>query len=303
MHFASLLLLLPLLVQADQVPLKDKAAGWFDKVKSFIPSGVGGSASGGGAPSASVPVPPHPLAAGAARVAENKVEKINIRNWQRKLSPKPDTEEEWLVYLTGGNKTCFGRCGPVDAVWNESVPLLAALPRPAGSPPLILGLLDCEKDEVLCTAWASGVPVIYHFLLPKQSAASAGAKTPLHIIPLNTSTTTVADITSLPRASKSRYQEYPEYTGVLHPIDGLLAKTGVLQPFGYFMWALGTMPSWMMMLGISFISRQIMSRRMGAGRGVPAAGDAQQPAAPRVAPAAPAAQPRAGGGGSARKRK
>ncbi|OQV07655.1 hypothetical protein CLAIMM_12058 [Cladophialophora immunda] len=263
MHVASLLLL-PLLVAADQVPLKEKAAGWFDKAKSFIPSGGGGAA-----PAVSVPVPPNPVEAGAAKVAENKVEKINVRNWQRKLSPKPDTEEEWMIYLTGGNKTCFGRCGPVDTVWNESVPLLTALPQPAGSPPLILGLLDCEKDEVLCTAWASGVPVIYHFLLPKQS--EQGAKTPLHIIPLNVSTITVSDITSLPRASKSRYLEYPEYTGLLHPIDGLLAK--------------------------------IMSRRMGAGRGIPAAGDAQQPAAPRVAPAAPASQPKAGGGGSARKRK
>ncbi|KIX99576.1 uncharacterized protein Z520_05152 [Fonsecaea multimorphosa CBS 102226] len=291
MHFTSLLLL-PLLVAADQVPLKEKAAGWFDKAKSYIPSA---------APSVSVPVPPNPVEAGAATVAGYKVEKINIRNWQRKLAPKPDTEEEWMIYLTGGNKTCFGKCGPVDAVWNESVPLLAALPQPAGSPPLKLGMVDCEKDEVVCTAWASGVPVIYHFLLPKQSEQEA--KTPLYIIPLNVTTTTVSDITSLPRASKSRYLEYDEYTGLMHPFDGLLAKTGLLQPFGYFMWALGTMPSWLMMLGISFISRQIMSRRMAGGRGIPAAADAQQPAAPRAAPAAPASQPKAGGGGSARKRK
>ncbi|OAP64697.1 hypothetical protein AYL99_00669 [Fonsecaea erecta] len=293
MHFASLLLL-PLLVAADQVPLKEKAAGWLDKAKSYIPNG-------GAAPSIEVPVPENPIEAGAATIAEHKVEKINVRNWQRKLSPKPDTEEEWMIYLTGGNKTCFGRCAHVDAMWNESVPLLSALPRPAGSPPLKLGFLDCEKEEVVCTAWASGVPVIYHFLLPKEG--DQGAKAPLYIIPLNVTTTTVSDITSLPRASKSRYLEYPEYTGMLHPIDGLLAQAGVLQPFGYFMWALGAMPSWMMMLGISFISRQIMSRRMGAGRGVPAPPDAQQPAAPRVAPASPASQPKSGSGGSARKRK
>ncbi|KAH0840564.1 hypothetical protein AYO21_03893 [Fonsecaea monophora] len=293
MHFASLLLL-PLLVAADQNPLFEKAAGWFDKAKSFIP---------GAAPADSVPDPlSNPLEAGAAAVADHKVEKINVRNWQRKLAPKPDTEEEWMIYVTGGNKTCFGRCAKVDTVWTEAVPLLSALPQPAGSPPLILGLLDCEKDEVVCTAWAAGVPNIYHFLLPKQS--DQGAKSPLHIVPLNVSSTTVADITSLPRASKSRYLDYPEYTGLLHPTDGLLAQVGVIQPFGYFMWALGTMPSWLMMLGISFISRQIMSRRMGGGRGIPAPGDAQQqPAAPRVAPASPASQPKAGGAGSARKRK
>ena len=85
----------------QQVPLKDKAAGWFDKAKSFIPSGI-----------------PNPIDAGASAVAARKVERINIRNWQRKLSPKLEGEEEWMVYLTGGNKSCFGRCGDVDLVWN-----------------------------------------------------------------------------------------------------------------------------------------------------------------------------------------
>ena len=100
MHLAPLLLL-PLLVAADQVPLKDRAAAWLDKAKSYIPNGV-----------------PDPIDAGAAKVAGKVVERINVRNWQRKLSPKPDTEEEWMLYLTGGNKTCFGRCGPVNEKWN-----------------------------------------------------------------------------------------------------------------------------------------------------------------------------------------
>lgn len=104
MHFASLLLL-PLLVAADQAALTDKAAAWFEKAKEYIPGNV-----------------PNPVEAGAAKFAEHKVERINIRNWERKLSPKPDTEEEWLVYMTGGNKTCFGRCDAVDVVWNVSTP-------------------------------------------------------------------------------------------------------------------------------------------------------------------------------------
>ncbi len=85
-----------------QVPLKDRAFGWFDKAKSYIPS---------------IPIP-DPIDAGASEVAARKVERINIRNWQRKLAPKPDGEEEWMVYVTGGNKSCFGRCTGVDAVWN-----------------------------------------------------------------------------------------------------------------------------------------------------------------------------------------
>ncbi len=61
---------------------------------------------------------PNPIDAGASKVAAQKVERINIRNLQRKLAPKPEREEEWMVYFTGGNKTCFGRCGPVDVKWN-----------------------------------------------------------------------------------------------------------------------------------------------------------------------------------------
>ncbi|ETI24334.1 hypothetical protein G647_03703 [Cladophialophora carrionii CBS 160.54] len=305
MRIPYLLSLLPLLVAADsQAPLKDKAAGWFDKAKSYVSSAV---------PSA-IPVPeiPHPIDAGAAKVAENVVEKINVRNWQRKLSPKLDAEEEWMIYLTGGNKSCYGRCGPVNTVWNESVPLLAALSASPGSRRLKLGLLDCEKDEVLCTAWASGVPVIYHFMVPKAAAAAADASsgpstadapTPLHIVPLNLTSTEVSDIVSIPSASKSRYLDYEEYTGLLHPIDGLMAKFGLLQPFGYFMWALGSVPGWVMMLGISFVSRQIMSRRMAGSGGIPeAAPQAQAAPAPRVAPAT-GSQPRGGAGGSAKKRK
>lgn len=103
MHFSTLLLL-PVLVAADQAALFEKASGWFDKAKSYIPTAV-----------------PNPVEAGAAKFADQRVERINIRNWERKLGPKLDTEEEWMVYMTGGNKSCFGRCGPVDVVWNVSL--------------------------------------------------------------------------------------------------------------------------------------------------------------------------------------
>ena len=84
-----------------QIPFKDKATELINKAKDLLPN------SG-------------PIEAGSAYIAGTIVERINIRNWERKLSPKLDTEEEWMVYVTGGNKSCFGRCGPIDAVWNVS---------------------------------------------------------------------------------------------------------------------------------------------------------------------------------------
>ncbi|KIV87126.1 hypothetical protein PV11_02694 [Exophiala sideris] len=282
MHFASLLLL-PALVAAQQVPFADQAQAWFNKAKEYIPGNI---------PSGTA----NPVEVAAAKFADARVDRISIRNWERKLSPKPDTEEEWMIYMTGGNKTCFGRCDEVDKVWNESVPLLVALPQSAGSPPLRLGWVDCDKESVLCTGWAVTLPSVYHFMVPKKSDPQA--KTPLHIIPFNFTSTTTTTIVEIPSRSKSTYLGEDEYTGLLHPFDGLLAKFGLQQPFGYVMWGLGIMPSWVMMIGISFISRQIMSRRMQGGRnGEPPVG----PAAPQAqARPAPAAAPAAG---SAKKRR
>jgi PTH2 family peptidyl-tRNA hydrolase len=98
MRLQLLLASLPLLALADNSPPYQRL---FDKVKDFIPSSF-----------------PDPVDAGAAKVAGQIVERITIRNFNRKLSPKLDGEEEWMVYFTGGNKSCFGRCEPVDQVWN-----------------------------------------------------------------------------------------------------------------------------------------------------------------------------------------
>lgn len=54
------------------------------------------------------------------------------------------------------------------------------------------------------------------------------------------------------------YLETPEYTGAWHPIDGWLQKYGLLQPLGYVFWGFGSTPSWLVMIAISFLSRQMM---------------------------------------------
>jgi hypothetical protein len=78
---------------------------------------------------------PDPLDSGAAAVAGQVVERISIRNFQRKLAPKLEGEEEWMIYFTGGNKSCFGRCGPVDLVWNVSCLLTSRLSHSLPAPP------------------------------------------------------------------------------------------------------------------------------------------------------------------------
>jgi hypothetical protein len=111
----------------------------------------------------------------------------------------------------------------------------------------------------------------------------------LRIIPLNITTATTSDILSIPSNAKSRYLDFEEYTGSVHPPDGWLAQYGLLIPMGYVLWFMGTTPSWVMMVIISFASRQIMSRRMGNRPG-PGAYQAERPRAPSGAMPPPAAR-------------
>ena len=107
------LVLLPLLVAADQQPLQAQAAAWFNKAKAFVDN--------------SLNVASHPIEAAADKVADATVVNITQRNWERRLSPQLDGPTEWLLLVTGGNKSCFGRCGPAEEAWNVSLDICVRL--------------------------------------------------------------------------------------------------------------------------------------------------------------------------------
>lgn len=284
-------------IAQDQVPLKEKAAGWFDKAKSYIPSGT--------------PSIPNPVQAAGGAYAATKVQKINIRNYQRILRPKVSGEEEWLIYLTGGNKTCFGRCERADGAWNvsletllcykqetntvpkESVPILAALPQPAGAPTLHLGMIDCEKEQVLCSSMSVSAPAIMHFMFPILPYENATPQPASEFRYIDYNRTTVKSSDMIPmavQAPNSKIYQLPVYEGWLHPIDGWMARFGVQQYFGYLIWGMGTTPSWLIMIVLSFVSRQMMTKKAlnktqpdiygkpGQAAGQPAAAPAPPPA-------------------------
>ncbi|KAJ5833045.1 hypothetical protein N7474_001356 [Penicillium riverlandense] len=243
MRFTSIVALLPALALAqEQVPLADRVQGWFNKAKSFVPS----------APQAANA----PIEKMAEKVSESHVTTVDMSNWQDLLAPGL-TEEDWMVYITGGNKSCFGRCELADKAFQESTLLFAADPT---SPHL--GFVDCESNSILCSIWSAGAPSIFYFHVPKApQAGEARPSTPLHIFYLNTTTVTPNEIYQI--HGKQLYNEIAPYEGALHPIDGWLAQYKLNIPLGYLIWALGAIPSWMFMIGISFFSRTFMSRRMG----------------------------------------
>ncbi|KAJ5772972.1 hypothetical protein N7457_007868 [Penicillium paradoxum] len=254
MRFTSLVTLLPALAMAqEQAPLADRVQGWFNQVKSFVPTAV----------------PVAPVEKLAEKVTEKNVTPVTMENWQSILSPGPEPEN-WFIYTTGGNKTCFGRCGTADQAFKESVLLFSADPTSPN-----LGLLDCEANQVLCAAWSASAPSVMYYQVPKeQPAGEERAPTPLHNLYLNSTTVTADTIYNL--HAEKNYEKFPAYEGALHPIDGWVAKYQLSIPMGYVIWGLGAVPSWLFMIGISFFSRTMMGRRMGptgnAPRAAPAGG-------------------------------
>lgn len=73
---------------------------------------------------------------------------------------------------------------------------------------------------------------------------------------MNATTVTAQDLYKI--HSEKKYAESAPYEGFLHPTDGILAQYNLNVPFGYFIYGVGAVPSWMFMIGISFFSRTIM---------------------------------------------
>lgn len=111
---STLVLALPALVLAeDQVPLGDKLKGYWNKITEAVTSAV---------PAA----PSSPVSAGAAKIAENVQHELTLENWKQVLTTDPaasaPTTQDWIVYVNGGNATCYGFCGNTTKAWNVSQP-------------------------------------------------------------------------------------------------------------------------------------------------------------------------------------
>jgi len=78
--------------------------GWFNKAKNYLPTAT--------------PVVPVEKVV-EQKVQEKPVTSVNLTNWQATLEPS-GAAQEWLVFVTGGNKTCFGRCDRANKAFNVS---------------------------------------------------------------------------------------------------------------------------------------------------------------------------------------
>lgn len=240
--YTSLLLVLLALVAAQtQKPLRENVQAWFEKAKSFIPTGA-----------------TDPIASSAAKVAARSITPLTKENWRTELSSSsphatqgegPDT---WMVLISGANKTCFGQCDKLEVAWNESAVLFAADP----SAPK-LGYVNCDSSPILCAIWAARPSTVWHIQPPVfNENDQSGAGTTVRILGLNTTTTTAKDIFNI--HAQRTYENRAPYEGAFHPFDGWVARAGLALPLGYLSFGFSLVPSWALIIVISLISRNIM---------------------------------------------
>lgn len=256
---STLLLGLPVLAAA-QNPLDEYKAKFQNFLSSF---GVGQAVPEAAPDAADV------KATGTGKVAMHV---LDLHTWNQTLfapvkegATKP---EEWWVLLSGRNKTCFGRCLEIEAAFNETAVKFASR---SNTPHM--ALLNCDDQPVLCNSWASGPPGLWVIeMLPRPAPINVYGRR------LNTTTTTTKTFLDIhaqadPRADFGLYDSY------FHPFDGVVAQYGAAVPIGYILYFFTVVPSWATMIGISFLSRSLMNRRM-APNDRPGAGAAGAGAAP-----------------------
>jgi hypothetical protein len=252
MRASSVLLALPALSAAQQIPLLDNVVG---QIKGFFAQASETASSAIPAASSAAASIPNPIDAATAKVADVQVPALTLANHKELIQPGAATAspgiDEWMVFVTGGNATCFGTCKRPEEAFNGSVALLSATPNPPS-----LAYLNCDQDPVLCNAWGVSPPRVLHIQLPQPLADQSTPATTVRAISFNRTTISAPEIAAI--HLQETYKQTAPYEGFFHPFNGPLAEYGLAIPVGYAIWGFSKIPSWAFMIGVSFISRNIM---------------------------------------------
>ena len=98
---------------------------------------------------------------------------------------------------------------------------------------------------------------MWYVQLPIAEEGQSKAATMVHIVPLNTTTVTTQEIVRL-HSAKEYMQKGKVYEGVFHPFDGVLAQYGLNMVLAYVLVGFSLIPSWTLMILISFVTRTLM---------------------------------------------
>ncbi|KAK0705385.1 hypothetical protein B0H67DRAFT_558005 [Lasiosphaeris hirsuta] len=239
----SALLALPLLAAAAESPFEQYKA----KFQNFI------SSFGAAVPNVAEKVAPAATSS-KSKVAAKEIKSLTLSNWKETLyapvKPEAIQPEEWWVLVTGGAKTCFGHCTKIEVAFNETAAKMATNPK---SPHL--GRVDCDDQPVLCNSWSASTGALWIFeMLPSPAPIDVYWK------PFNLTSVTGQDLQDLyaKTTKEGNKEDFRLITSYFHPFNGVLADYGAAVPIGYALWALNVLPSWAMMLIVSFLSRSMM---------------------------------------------
>lgn len=113
MRISTALLALPALTVAqEQIPLLDRVQPYVNQAITFVTSFTGQTSTGG---SQTAPNP--------------RVTELKLANWEGVLRHEGQHPagniEPWMVYVTGGNKSCLGNCARTDAAWDVCIILFS----------------------------------------------------------------------------------------------------------------------------------------------------------------------------------
>lgn len=137
-------------------------------------------------------------------------------------------------------------CERAEAAFNETAAKFAVMPKAPH-----VGMVNCDKQPVLCNSWGAGTGSIWIIdMLPEPAPITIFRQR------LNLTHVHPDDIMDMYKSGSRPGFELNE--GYFHPFDGVIAKNGLALPVGYLLWLLNVIPSWAMMVGISFLSRNMM---------------------------------------------
>ena len=248
MHLThSLVLALPALTAAQDIqkPLIEQATSWIQSLRGYIPTSV---------PSVVPSAIKSPIASTASKISALKITPLTISNYEAELTPDPNSPQspqEWMVFVSGGNRTCGGYCDRLEREFNKTATLLAADPTAPR-----LAYVNCDREGALCSTWMAKPPTIWHVQRPVAQADQSTPASTIYINYFNVTHSTAGDMVALHTGKK--YQEGILYEGWFDPFDGQLAKLGVNKAIGYVLYGIGMVPSWAFMIVVSMVSRTIM---------------------------------------------
>ena len=140
-----------------------------------------------------------------------------------------------------------GHCEKVEKAFNASAARFSLLPKAPH-----MALINCDDQPVLCNSWSASSGTVWAIdMVPPPS--------PVEIYRKRMNLTSTTDQTFVDLYKKGDKEGWTYHDGYFHPFNGPLAKNGLSVPIGYFFYFFNAIPSWAMMLVVSFFSRSMMS--------------------------------------------